>query len=105
MAQYATKKDLDSLEKNLAKTVDKAVDDLSLVIKDFAYEVDQRFNKVEAELVELNRKYDWLIKTLNRFLKRRDNIEANDAGRDAQIARHDRWLHQVAEKTDVKLTS
>ncbi|MEX2006790.1 MAG: hypothetical protein WD877_01265 [Candidatus Saccharimonadales bacterium] len=96
MAEFATKKDVQQI-------VDRAVDDLSVVIQDFSQRVDDRFNKIEAGIAELNNKYDWLVKTLDKFLRRLGNIEADNAARDAQLARYERWLMQIAEKTGVKL--
>lgn len=89
MANYVTQKGLD-------ESLDK------LVIKLF-HHFDKRFDKIEESTAEINDKYDHLITTLDAFLKRLDNIEANDAARDVQLARHEKWLEQIAAKTGVKL--
>lgn len=110
MPTYATKDDVQVV-------VNKAVDDLSQVIQSFAQNVDERFNKVEEDIARLdtrldrletdvaglNQKYDHLITTLDSFLKRLDDMEANNTARDAQLARLERWIEQVAAKTGVKL--
>jgi septal ring factor EnvC (AmiA/AmiB activator) len=96
MADYATKIEVQEI-------VNKAVDDLSEIIQSFAHNVDVRFNKVEADIAELNKKYDHLITTLDTFLKRLDNIEIDNRARDAQLARLERWIEQVAAKTGIKL--
>jgi hypothetical protein len=96
MADYATKNDVQ-------KIVNKAVDDLSEIIQTFAQSVDNRFNEVEDRLDGLDEKYNELINTLDKFLKRLDAMEANNAARDAQLARLERWIEQVAAKTGVKL--
>jgi septal ring factor EnvC (AmiA/AmiB activator) len=96
MADYATKIEVQEI-------VNKAVDDLSEIIQSFAHNVDERFNKVEADIAELNKKYDHLITTLDTFLKRLDNIEIDNRARDAQLARLERWIEQVAAKTGIKL--
>ncbi len=80
MAQLATKNDVQEV-------VNKAVDDLSLAIKEFAYHVDQRFNDLEARVTKIEKKKKKLTVTLDHFLKRLDNIEANNAARDLQYAR------------------
>lgn len=100
MADYATKEDVQVI---VNKAVDKAVDDLSEIIQTFAQSVDNRFNEVEARLDGLDEKYNELITTLDKFLKRLDDMEANNAARDAQLARLERWIEQVAAKTGVKL--
>jgi septal ring factor EnvC (AmiA/AmiB activator) len=96
MADYATKNEVQEI-------VNKAVDDLSEIIQSFAHNVDVRFNKVEADIAELNAKYDHLITTLDTFLKRLDDIETDNHARDAQLARLERWIEQIATKTGVKL--
>ncbi len=96
MADYATKDDVQVI-------VNKAVDDLSQVIQAFAQNVDERFDKVESDIAELNKKYDQLVSTLDKFLKRLDDIEIDNTARDAQLARLERWIERVASKTGVKL--
>lgn len=64
---------------------------------------DKQFDEIRGDIAELNDKYDHLITTLDAFLKRLDDIEANDAARDVQLERHERWLEQIAAKTGVKL--
>jgi septal ring factor EnvC (AmiA/AmiB activator) len=100
MSDYATKDDVQEI---VNTAVTKAVDDLSQIIQSFAQSVDERFNKVEADIAELNVKYDHLITTLDTFLKRLDDMEVNNLARDAQLARLERWIEQVAAKTGVKL--
>lgn len=110
MADYATKDDLKELETSLdvrfeavEKKIDKAVDDLSAIIKDFASAVDDRFNSVEARLDKLEASHVRLVNTLDSFLKRLDDIETDNAARDAKYDRLERWVQQIAEKTGVKL--
>lgn len=68
--------------------------------------MNKRFDIIEKQLDNTATKdqFDHLIKTLDGFLKRLGNIEANNAARDVQYARHDRWLHQIAQATGVKLS-
>lgn len=68
--------------------------------------MNKRFDAIEKQLdnTATKNQFDYLIKTLDGFLKRLDNIEANNAARDIQYARHDRWLHQIAQKAGVKLS-
>lgn len=88
----------DATKDGLQVIVDKAVDDLSEIIQSFAQNVDERFSNVETGIAELNKKYDHLISTLDTFLKRLDDIEADNTARDAQLARLERWIEQIATK-------
>lgn len=121
MADYATKQDVEQI---VEKAVGKAVEDLSAIIGDFAAQVDTRFNKVEADISEmkidisemrsdidevktdisrLDEKYDRLLNTMDSFIKRIEDSETKNAARDAQIARLERWIEQIAQKTGIKL--
>jgi hypothetical protein len=93
MSDYVTKADLD-------KSLDSGFNSL---YKKLTEHFDKQFDEVKEDIAELNGKYDHLINTLDTFLKRLDNIEANDAARDVQLARHEKWLEQIAAKTGVKL--
>ena len=97
MADYATKKDIEEI-------VNKAVDDLTNIIQDFATAVDERFTKVEARLDRLEASHERLFNTLDAFLKRLDDIEADNAARDAKYDRLERWVQQIADQTGIKLT-
>lgn len=96
MAEYATKDDVQVI-------VNKAVEDLSEVIQAFAQRVDERFDVLEKRVDKLEVQFDRLNNTLDHFLKRLDDIEADNVARDAQLARLERWIEQVAQKTGVKL--
>ena len=89
MADYITQKDLD-------ESLDK------LIIKMFNH-FDKRFDKIDADIAKIDEKYDHLITTLDAFLKRLDDIEIDNTARDAQLARLERWIEQVASKAGVKL--
>lgn len=109
-SDFATKKDVEEI-------VGKKFDELALMIGKFANSVDERFDRLEKDVFilkddmrevkrdikELNKKYDHLIETLDGFLKRLDDIEADNVARDAQFARLQRWIEQIAKETGVKL--
>lgn len=97
MTEYATKDDVQVI-------VNKAVDDLSDVIQTFAQHIDTRFDALEKRADKLEAQFERLNDTLHAFLKRLDDIEADNAARDVQLARHEKWLEQIAAKTGVKLT-
>ena len=93
MSDYVTKDDL-------TKSLDTGFNNL---YKKLTEHVDKRIDEVREDIEDLNKKYDHLISTLVAFLKRLDDIEANDAARDVQLAWHERWLEQIAAKAGVKL--
>jgi hypothetical protein len=89
MADYITQENLDA-------SLDK------LVLKLFSY-FDKRFDETNKNIQKIDEKYDHLTKTLDTFLKRLDENEANATARDVQFARLERWVEQIAAKTGVKL--
>ena len=84
------------LKSELKEQSDHILTEVGIIIQDFATQVDERFNKLEASL-------DKLINTLDGLIKRLDDLETDNVARDAQLARLDRWVHQIANKTGVKL--
>jgi predicted nuclease with TOPRIM domain len=102
--QLVTRKDLATFGIQLSERLRKdIVYDLSEVIGQFAERVDERFNHLEARVDRLEEQFERLQNTLDRFLKRLDDIEKDNAARDMQIARLERWIEQVAQKTGVRL--
>ncbi len=65
--------------------------------------IDQQITGLRNDIAKIDANYEHLIGTLDTFLKRLDNIEADNAARDAQLARLERWIEQIAVKTGVKL--
>jgi predicted nucleic acid-binding Zn-ribbon protein len=65
--------------------------------------LDKRFDEVNKRIDGLDEKYDKLMTTLDAFLKRLDDIETDNTARDAQIARLERWVEQVAKQAGIKL--
>lgn len=65
--------------------------------------LDKRFAEVNKRIDLLDEKYDKLMTTLDAFLKRLDDIEKDNHARDAQLARFERWIQEIAKKTGVKL--
>ena len=103
MNSAATKQDIKLLDEKIDTKIDQAVDDLTQVIDNFATRVDERFSKVEFRLNKLEQSFERLQNTLDAFLKRLDDMETENTARDAQLARLERWIEQVAKKADVKL--
>ena len=76
MADYLTKEDLN-----------ESLDGLAIKMMQHS---DKQTNEIKKEIKSIDEKYDKLLMTLDKFLKRLDDIETNDAARDLQLARHDR---------------
>lgn len=105
-----TKKDLDS-------AIAGAVESISEVIGSFANQVDARFTQVNArftgienqlaevkqDTVDLKVSHERLLNTVDAFVKRLDDYEAEQAARDAQFARLLEWAREVSKKTGVPM--
>lgn len=96
MADYATKQDVQ-------KIVDKAVEDLSEVITTFAHQVDQRFNKIEKDIIDLKASHDRLLNTMDKFVARLDTMEIESAAKDERFERLLDWARMVSKKTGIPL--
>ncbi len=110
MAEYATKEDVKEI-------VQAAVEDLSGIISSFASQVDERFNKVEADIfkiqqdfaemrrqnMEIKESLDRLANTVDGFIRRIDNYETEQSARDSQFQKLLAWARKVSEKTGIPL--
>jgi len=115
MAENATKLDLDKLGQNLEKkieqSIDKAVNDLSAVMSQFANDVNDRFDKVDARFESIENRLDKLedshqrlLNTVDGFVGRIDRYETELAARDHKIDRLERWIQQLAANNKIELT-
>jgi peptidoglycan hydrolase CwlO-like protein len=69
-----------------------------------------RFDRIERKLSEhdeefrkLNKQYDHLLNTIDSFVGRIDKYETELSARDHKIDRLERWIEQIALKTNFKL--
>ena len=76
------------------------LDDLAIQIVQL---LDPRFKALEKRMDAFEVKLDHLTSTLDAFLRRLDDIEKDNSARDAQVARLERWIEQIAQKTGIKL--
>lgn len=74
----------------------------SFAVELFKY-LDKRFAEVNNNISAVDNKYNNLMTTLDAFLKRLDDAEINNVARDAQFARLQRWVEQIAAQANVKL--
>jgi hypothetical protein len=83
-----------------SKVLEESLDKFAIkIIK----HIDQQITGLRNDIAKIDAKYEHLIGTLDTFLKRLDNIKANNAARDVQLTRLEGWVKQVASKTGVKL--
>ena len=98
--------------------VDKQFDTLTALMSGFAEDTkaqfddikfrqsvhDIKFEKIEQELREQNKKYNHLVNTIDGFIGRIDRYETELAARDHKIARLERWIEELALTSGVRLT-
>lgn len=100
MSDYVTN---DDLNKALDKALKKQTEEISEVLQVFMHQVDERFNKVEKDISDIKVSLDKLTNTIDGFLKRLDEVETEQAARDAQFERLLEWAREVSEKTGIPL--
>ena len=83
-----------------SKVLEESLDKFAIKI---VKHVDEQIAELRGDIAKIDEKYEQLIGTLDSFLKRLDDIETDNTARDAQLARLERWIEQVATKTGVKL--
>ena len=103
MKEVVTKNDLMNLEARLDRRIEKAVEDIALIIHDFSEQVAGEFTKAKIKRDELRASIDRLTNTLVGFAKRVEDAEAETAARDAQFHRLVDWAKMVSEKTGIPL--
>jgi CII-binding regulator of phage lambda lysogenization HflD len=65
--------------------------------------VDQRFTDIEGRLTELKEGFDVLQGSVDAYAKRADAYFQEMVVLSHKVERHERWLHQIAERLGVKL--
>jgi archaellum component FlaC len=95
----------------LEKKMDKQFDNLTALMSNFANDVNERFDKIEARLDQhdkrfdaLDEKFNKLLDTIDGLVKRIDDYETELAARDHKIERLERWIEQLASNAGVKLS-
>lgn len=100
MSDQATKNDLNNLEQQL----DKRFDELTALMSNFANDVQAKLSEHSDEFRMLNEKYDHLITTIDGFVGRIDSYETEQAARDHKVERLERWIQEIAAKSNIQLT-
>ena len=107
MPSQATKDDLKDLEQRLDKrfdAIDKRFDDLTMLMSNFANDVQTKLADHDDEFRKLNEKYDHLLSTIDGFIGRIDKYEAEQAARDHKVERLERWIQEIAARSNIQLT-
>jgi putative N-acetylmannosamine-6-phosphate epimerase len=65
--------------------------------------LERRFGGIEEQLAGLKQGFDTLQTTVDGYAKRADAYFQEMVVLTHQVERHERWLHQIADKLGVKL--
>lgn len=79
------------------------IDEVLGILQSFMQQVSDQFTTVNSKLEKQDDKYDRLINTIDGFIGRIDKYETELAARDAKIDRLERWINEIAKKTNVPL--
>jgi phage shock protein A len=92
-----------ALKKNNQELARSIVDEISETMNVIMDRIDERFNKVEKDIIDLKESHDRLLNTIDGFVKRLDEVEIEQTARDAKFERLARWAKEVSEKTGIPL--
>ncbi len=96
MSQFVTP---ETLKTALREQTDEIVE----LLQSFIGQVDVRFNKIEAEIIDLKQSHNQLLNTIDGFIARIDKYETELIARDNQIDKLISWAKKVSEKTGIPL--
>jgi len=82
---------------------DKDIDKLLKVFPTRAEVENIVEKKLEEKLAPIRELGQQTLLAVEGLASRHDKQELANAARDAQQSRHDRWIHQIAEETNVEL--
>lgn len=83
--------------------IDERFNKLDERFNKFEFQVNDRFDKLESEIVDLQKSHDRLLCTVDRFLARIDTYETEQIARDSQFAKLLDWARKVSAKTGIPL--
>ncbi|MBI2030543.1 hypothetical protein HYT05_02890 [Candidatus Kaiserbacteria bacterium] len=66
---------------------------------------DEVHSIVQGELVEVKETQQQVLNALDRVATAIENNNLENAVTDTKIARHDRWIHELADNNQVKLVA
>jgi septal ring factor EnvC (AmiA/AmiB activator) len=102
----ATRKDIDDVL-NVIKGFAQQTSDEFIAVNErfnkFEFQVNLRFDKIESDIVDLQKSHDRLLRTVDRFLARIDTYETEQIARDSQFEKLLDWARKVSVKTGIPL--
>ncbi|OGI83403.1 hypothetical protein A2997_01635 [Candidatus Nomurabacteria bacterium RIFCSPLOWO2_01_FULL_36_10b] len=96
---FATKKDLEAFATKRDLELYLTKDEFRV----FERKLDKKFIDFEESL--LTKIIDHILTSQDVILKRIDDIIIDNAARDMQLHRHDKWIHDLATHTECKLSN
>lgn len=81
------------------------IDEVLHILQSFMQQVSDQFSVVNDKLDTQDNKYSRLINTIDGFIGRIDKYETELVARDAKIERLERWIQEIAKKTNIPLPS
>ncbi len=79
------------------------IDEVIGILQNFMQQASEQFTVVNSKIDAQDEKYDKLINTIDGFIGRIDKYEIELVARDAKIERLERWIKEIASKTNVAL--
>ena len=95
MSEVATKNDI--------VLVRKDIEEVLLTMQDFMHQVDDRFNKIEKEIINLKDSHNQLLNTIDGFVARLDKNELEYAAGQYQFQKLLDWARMVSKKTGIPI--
>ncbi|HSX29066.1 MAG TPA: hypothetical protein VLE73_00740 [Candidatus Saccharimonadales bacterium] len=110
MSTAATKQDITELRKELQKSnaelrkeIKESFADVTSLLQVFMQQVDERFNRVEAEQQKIRADISRIFDYLDSMLKKQEISDDERLVMGHQLDRLDKWIHELAAKIDYKL--
>jgi archaellum component FlaC len=79
------------------------IDEVIDIVRGLMQQVDNRFDGIEKEIIELKKSHNRLLNTIDGFIGRIDKYETELAARDNQFEKLLVWARKVSKKTGIPL--
>jgi uncharacterized protein YdcH (DUF465 family) len=109
----ATRKDIDDVlhvvkgfvqqsSEQFAEVIDR-LDKADSRFDKFAFSVNDRFDKIEDRITDLEKTHNRIANTIGRFLARIDSYETEQTARDSQFNKLLKWARKVSKQTGIPI--
>lgn len=101
-----TRKDIDDILQVLQgfiQQTDERFNQADERVNTLTFQMNERFDKIDAEIIDLKASHDRLLITLDTLIGRIDRYETEQTARDSQFEKLLAWARKVSEKTGVPL--